>query len=63
MAKQYSFDTYIEAGDYLKKRYPQNERLAALDVESAGIQFAEAYPDAVEVIEAKRKDDPRATFP
>ena len=25
MAKQYSFDTYIEAGDYLKKRYPQNE--------------------------------------
>lgn len=63
MAKQYSFDTYIEAGDYLKKRYPQNERLAALDVESAGIQFAEAYPDAVEVIEAERKDDPRATFP
>ena len=64
MAKQYSFDTYIEAGDYLKKRYPQNERLAALDVESAGIQFAEAYPDAVEVIEAERKDDSgRATFP
>ena len=63
MAKQYSFDTYIEAGDYLKKRYPQNERLAALDVESAGIQFAEAYPAAVEVIEAERKDDPRATFP
>jgi len=64
MAKQYSFDTYIEAGDYLKKRYPQNERLAALDVESAGIQFAEAHPDAVEVIEAERKDDSgRATFP
>tara|TARA_R100000808_G_C2151899_1_gene161086 strand:+ start:2155 stop:4875 length:2721 start_codon:yes stop_codon:yes gene_type:complete len=63
MAKQYTFDTFIEAGDFLKRRYPQDENLAQLDVESAGIKWAEAYPDAVEVIEAERQSSPRATFP
>ena len=63
MAKEYTFNTFIEAGDFLKHRYPQDENLAQLDVESAGIKWAEAEPDAVEVIEAERQSSPRATFP
>lgn len=71
MAQRLRFDTYIEAGKYLKDRdeqrvkegKPPSARLEGLDIESAGIQFAEAYPDAVVVKEAKGRTSPRATFP
>ena len=46
------FDTFIEAGDYLKKRYPNNTKLQGVDVESLGIRFHAANPDALVVTEA-----------
>jgi hypothetical protein len=69
--KKYTFNTFIEAGDFLKDRdaqrvregKPASKRLAGLGVESAGIQFAEAYPDAVVVIEATGRSSPRAPWP
>ena len=71
MARPLRFDTYIEAGQHLQDREKERVRLgkpptpglAELDVESAGIQFAEARPDAVIVKEAKGRTSPRATFP
>ena len=57
------FDTFIEAGDYLKKRYPNNVKLQGVDVESLGIRFHTANPDALVVMEASPNRGDRATFP
>ena len=57
------FDTFIEAGDYLKKRYPNNAKLQGVDVESLGIRFHAANPDALVVTEASENKGDRAPFP
>ena len=57
------FDTFIEAGDYLKKRYPNNTKLQGVDVESLGIRFHAANPDALVVTEASENKGDRAPFP
>ena len=46
------FETFIEAGDFLKKRHPNNAKLQGVDVESLGIQWHTAEPDALVVTEA-----------
>ena len=57
------FDTFIEAGDFLKKRHPNNAKLQGVDVESLGIQWHTAEPDALVVTEASPNRGDRATFP
>ena len=57
------FDTFIEAGDYLKKRYPNNAKLQGVDVESLGIRFHAANPDALVVAEASPNRGDRANWP
>ena len=57
------FDTFIEAGDFLKKRHPNNVKLQGVDVESLGIQWHTAEPDALVVTEASPNRGDRATFP
>ena len=57
------FDTFIEAGDFLKKRHPNNAKLQGVDVESLGIQWHTAEPDALVVTEASPNKGDRATFP
>jgi hypothetical protein len=57
------FDTFIEAGDFLKKRHPNNAKLQGVDVESLGIQWHTAEPDALVVTEASPNRGDRAPFP
>ena len=57
------FETFIEAGDFLKKRHPNNAKLQGVDVESLGIQWHTAEPDALVVTEASPNRGDRAPFP
>ncbi len=55
------FNTYIEAGESLKRDYPNNRKLQLRDSESLGIEFAEAKSDRVVIREQRRGE--RAPFP
>ncbi len=55
------FNTYIEAGESLKRDYPNNKKLQLKDSESLGIEFAEAKSDRVVIREQRRGE--RAPFP
>lgn len=55
------FNTYIEAGESLKRDYPNNKKLQLRDSESLGIEFAEAKSDRVVIRERRRGE--RAPFP
>ena len=57
------FDTSIEAGEHLKKRHPNNVKLQGVDVESLGIQWYAAEPDALVVTEASPNRGDRANWP
>jgi len=55
------FNTYIEAGEALKRDHPNNRKLQLRDSESLGIEFEEAKSDRVVIREQRRGE--RAPFP
>jgi hypothetical protein len=55
------FNTYIEAGEALKRDNPNNRKLQLRDSESLGIEFEEAKSDRVVIRERRRGE--RAPFP
>ena len=57
------FETFIEAGAHLKKNNPDNAKLQGVDVESLGIQWYTAEPDALKVTEASPERGDRAPWP